>query len=421
MFEKYTKEQYRALDADGFEARRAEVAAAIDAFDGSDPNLTMDDLKAEVRMIQEDAERRELAANLRSARAAQVAGGAGRVISAMAPKPATKRSAEDVFDSIEYRTAFMNNVVKGAPMPEQFREATTISGTYMQSTDVPVNVPTTLQAEVIKKMEERGSILAAVRKTSLRAGIEFRVRDLQVSATWIAENQVSAYQKPTDDTTISFKYYELECRIAQTLLAAAVTLSDFEAAFVDAVSNAMVDALETAILRGTGKGQPLGITVDPRVTNVVELTEAQVNDWVEWHKQVKASIPRLYRRRGSFIFGQGTWDSIVEVLRDSQNHPVSTTGYNPVTGEEQLRLMGIPVQLVDDAAVPDFAGAKGGDVFGVFGDLSNYLLNTQPGMPLTTVKWIDHDNNLEKTKALLACDGRVLDPYGFVLLKKKTA
>ena len=82
MFVKYTQEQYRKLDADAFEARKAEVQKAIEDFDGSDKDLTMNDLKNEVRMIQEDTERRNLAVELRNAKAAQVAGGEGRIIAA---------------------------------------------------------------------------------------------------------------------------------------------------------------------------------------------------------------------------------------------------------------------------------------------------------------------------------------------------
>ena len=37
---------------------------------------------------------------------------------------------------------------------------------------------------------------------------------------------------------------------------------------------AYVEAMDKAIIAGTGSGQPLGITKDTRITNVVEFTEA---------------------------------------------------------------------------------------------------------------------------------------------------
>ena len=431
MFVKYTQEQYRKLDADAFEARKAEVQKAIEDFDGSDKDLAMDDLKNEVRMIQEDTERRNLAVELRNAKAAHVAGGEGRIIAAsegqksIRTAPAIQTIApaqtdhERMLDSVEYRTAFRNYVVNGAPIPEQFRANTTVAGTYTQSTDVPVEVPSTMQAQIIQKMQERGGIYAAVSKRSIRAGIWFRVADLKVTASWIGENEVSPTQKATDATKISFSYYELECRIAQTLLAGAVTLEDFQSLFAQTVADAMVDALETAIISGTGSGQPLGITKDPRVTNTVTLKPADVANWKAWHMKVKAAIPRLYRN-GTFIMAQETFDTYIETLSDNENRPVSIT-YNPVTGEEQYRLMGQPVQTVDSSVLAGFDAAKTGDVFAIYGRLGDYLLNTQTGMPMSVVKWIDHDNNLEKTKALMACDGKVLDANGFMLIKKGAA
>lgn len=155
------------------------------------------------------------------------------------------------------------------------------------------------------------------------------------------------------------------------------------------------------------------------MTNTVTLKPADVADWKAWHMKVKAAIPRLYRN-GTFIMAQETFDTYIETLSDNENRPVSIT-YNPVTGEEQYRLMGQPVQTVDSSVLAGFDAAKAGDVFAIYGRLDDYLLNTQPGMPMSVVKWIDHDNNLEKTKALMACDGKVLDANGFMLIKKGAA
>lgn len=420
-FEKMTKEQYRSLDADALERRRAEILKEVD---GASDEVDVDTLDAESRMCQEEIEYRNKFVALRSAKVEAVRDGAGSVSDSVRSS-AKKPEPVDQFDTPEYRSAFMGAVLHGTSLPADMfemnkRAAVAIDPTYMAAKDVPLQVPTTMQAKVVQRMNERGAIWAKVSKTSIKAGIWFRVRDFKLTATWIDEDHVSEYQKPTDDGKLSFSYYELECRIAQTLLAGAVTFEDFQRSFVDAVADAMVDAIEQAIVRGTGSGQPLGIVNDARVTNVVEMTKEDVASWVAWHQKVKAKMPRLYRN-GSFIIGQGTWDTYIETMRDKNDHPVSTTGYNPVTGEEQYRLMGKTVDTVDSAILPDFDAASAGDVFGIFGNLSDYLVNTQPGMPMSTVRWVDHEQNKEKTKCLVALDGKVLDPYGFILLKKKAS
>ena len=84
-------------------------------------------------------------------------------------------------------------------------------------------------------------------------------------------------------------------------------------------------------------------------------------------------------------------------------------------------MCGFPVEKVNDAILPDFDTASPGDVVAIYGNMKDYLVNTQPGMPLTTKRWVDEDTNTEKIKSLVALDGKVLNPYGFILIKKKAS
>ena len=52
-------------------------------------------------------------------------------------------SAVNDYDSVEYRTAFMNHVTKGTPMPPQFRNSVTETG------DVSPVIPTTQLNKII--------------------------------------------------------------------------------------------------------------------------------------------------------------------------------------------------------------------------------------------------------------------------------
>ena len=44
------------------------------------------------------------------------------------------------------------------------------------------------------------------------------------------------------------------------------------------------------IVLGSGDGQMMGILNDPRVTNVVEMTAAELNDWKAWRKKFFAKL-----------------------------------------------------------------------------------------------------------------------------------
>lgn len=417
-FENWDAAKYRTLDLDAFNERVAYVRGLLE---DEACEVETDMLVREAKAIEDERKRREAHAQMRKANMAAVASGMGKLVESSKAEPADEETSWT--GTKEYERAFWKYVTRRGPRPAMTRadgDPIALTGVYTASTDVPLQIPDTMQQQVIKRMEERGGIYAKVSKSSLKGGIWFRVRDMTVTAQWIDEDHVTPYQKATDDTKISFTYHELECRIAQTLLMGAVTFDDFKRDFVQKVADAMVDALEAAIIAGSGDGQPLGIINDERIENVVEMTLEDIQDWKQWHRKVKASMPRLYRN-GTFIMGQGTWDKYIETLHDDVDRPVSNSGYNPVTGEEQYRLMGKGVDTVDDSIIPDFDSADVGDVFAIFGNLSDYLLNTQPEMPLSTVRWIDHETNEEKTKALMACDGRVLDPYGFILVKKKAS
>lgn len=395
--------EYRALDYDGIVARRAEILAE---FDNADSTVGTDELVAESRACQEEIDRRNRANELRMADITAVCSGAGTVVTRSA-EPAAH--VADQLDTAEYRNAFMEYVCRGTAMPAELRAATMTS-------DVAPMVPTTMGREIVKEMSKYGTIWNKVRKLSVQGGLWFRVVDLKPTATWIGEDKVSEYQKVTNSEKVSFSFYELECRMAQSILASAVTFEDFQAMFVPAVAEAMVRALEQAIIRGAGTNGPLGITVDPRVTNVVEMSAEEFANWKKWHSKVLKAIPASYRG-GEFIMAQATVDSYIDTMSDDQNAPVSI-GYDPVTGTASYRLVGHGVTPVETDVLPDFEAAGVGDVVAIYGKLNDYVVNTQPKMPMTTVRWIDHETNQEKIKALTALDGKVLDPHGFLLIKK---
>ena len=423
-FEKYSAEQYRALDLDALEERRSEIASL--AEDTETDAETMDALIEESKRCKAEFERRDSFAQLRNANIAAVKSGEGKVIETYEERSAkVKLPAEiDKFDTPEYRKAFMDHVCGRATMPMEMRAAVTVDGTYTSVDDYTntyehkVVVPQTMGREIVRKMREYGHIWPKVRKMNLKGGLWFRIWDLQLEATWITDKQVSPYQKSADADSISFSYFQLECRFAQTILAAATTWDDFQSQFVGMVAEAMVRAIESAIIAGSGSGQPLGITVDPRVRTlgkVAYVNADQVKDWKFW-KTLPMKIDRLYRDRGEWLIGDTTWGVYIETLHDDVNRPIGI--YSPLNESEPMKLLGRPVDTIEENILPGFDEAEDGDVIGIYGDWNNYIVNTQPGMPMSVVQWTDHETNQEKIKCLTALDGKVLDPYGWLLLVK---
>ncbi len=319
---------------------------------------------------------------------------------------------EDKYDTIAYRKAFMNYVCRGVAIPAEYRAAETTT-----TADSGAVIPTSIMNEIIQKLESYGNIYAQVRKLNVQGGVAIPISDLKPTAKWITESQSSDDQKASAKNSVTFNYYGLECKIAQSILANVVTLKMFTDLFVPMATEAMVKAIEIAIFNGTGEGQPLGVIQDERVTTVVELTQAEYESWKGWHK-VKGKIKKAYRN-GSFIMNQSTFDNGIDGMTDQNGQPVGRTNYG-ISGEENYRFMGKPVETVEDDVLPSWDDAAEGEVFAVFMKLSDYVINSN--MEMQVVKWTDHDNNKIKNKCLMVVDGKAADTNGIVLIKKaKTA
>lgn len=323
----------------------------------------------------------------------------------------TKQSKDDVdrYDTKEYRTAFMNYVCRNVPIPTELRDVTTTA-------DAGAVIPTTILNEIIQNLESYGNVYALVRKLNVQGGVSIPISSLKPVASWIGETAASADQKLDAKNSITFSYFGVECKIAQTLLANVVTLDAFQKLFVPLATEAIVKALEVAIFNGTGGTQPTGILKDARVpeANVIEMTEEDMSSWSSWHKKVKAKMKKAYRN-GTFFLNQATFDGYIDGMEDKNGQPVGRTNYG-INGEETYRFMGKAVETVEDECLVAFEDAEVGDIFGVFFKPTDYAINSN--LQMTTVKWTDHDTNEVKNKCILICDGKLVDANGVLLLKK---
>jgi HK97 family phage major capsid protein len=393
---------------------------------------TRADMSAEtLKLINErvDALKTEAAAlvsgnETRAALLASIAAGTepGATVIRTFPTPATPTpaqnevrspSATDIHDTPEYRNAFMEHVCRGTPIPLEFR-----ANQVTTSSDAGAVIPTTTLQEIIKKLSSYGSIYAKVRKLNIQGGVNVPILTLKPTAKWVGESK-SDDQKIKADKQITFSYYGLECKIAQTLLASIVTYEMFQREFVQLSVEAIIETLEKCIFTGTGDGQMLGILKDSRVptVNVITMTVANFKKWDEWKKQVFAKMKKSYRN-GIFVMAQGTFDGYIDGMVDTTGQPIGRVNYGIADGEV-YRFGGKTVETVEDDVITGFDEAASGDVVAVFFDPKDYAINSN--MQLTVVKWVDHDDNKVKNKAIMICDGKLLDPNGVLIIKKGAA
>lgn len=429
-FRKMSAAEYRALSQERLVERLQEL---INELKDEESETPTEDIKEEQERCLDALNRRKLADEMntevetRKAKAAEVAAGAGtpitgaQALSSDAAKSSIKVVRdEDPFDTEEYNRAFYDyvmrgNVTHGIIQPGQ-RPKNVREDAFTVTSDVPNFIPTTLSDTILEKMETYGDLWPKLTKTSVRGGVEYNIYDFEPEASWITETEPSEAQTLGDAERISFSYYMLECKVAQSQLASLVTYDAFQRKFPELVSKAMIKALEQAYIRGTGSGQMLGIINDDRIEddNKIALTEDDLTSWDSWHKSVKAKMKKSYRD-GTFIMAQSTFDSYIDGMVDSNGQPVARVNYG-INGEELYRFMGKEIMIVEDDIFPDFDDCDSGDVFAVFTKPSDYLVNQQMGMRV--VNWTDEDLNVIKHKAQIVVDGKLLRPWGTLLLYK---
>ena len=326
----------------------------------------------------------------------------------------TEERKENKLETMEYRQAFMNYVQKGEPMVVR-------SGESISTSDTAPAIPLTIMNEVINTVRKRyGNLYNKVRHMNIQGGVEFPIGALQATFKWTSESTVSPRQKLDPLAKVQFSYHTAEIRIAQTFLASILTLDAFESKIAEVIAIAYLEAMDQAIVNGTGKGMPLGILNDARVVNEISLSASDINNWSAWRKKFFAKLPLGYRA-GEFIFPLSTVESYLETMADSNNNPIfrQATGLEVNDGDAMNpngRFFGREISLVEPDILPDFDAASSGDVIGIFWQPEEYAINENFGF--TMRRYFDEESNEWVDKALAVVDGKVLNPTGYYLIKK---
>ena len=314
-------------------------------------------------------------------------------------------------ETMEYRTAFMNFVLRGTPIPKELRaDANTLT------TDVSSVIPTVLINRIIEKMDNVGMILPLVTRTNYAAGVEIPTSSAKPTATWVAEGASSDRQKKTTGK-ITFSYYKLRCEISMSMEVGTMALSAFEAKFVENVSKAMVKAIEQAIINGTGTSQPKGILAETAPSGqAITIAKADTLDY-QTLVAAEAAIPEEYEGGAKWCMSKKTFMKFVGMV-DANGQPIARVNYG-IGGRPERTLLGRDVVLAS-TYMPNYEDAPtSATVFAFIFDFSDYMLNTIYDMGISRKQDWDTEDYL--TKAVMSVDGKVIDTGSLVTLTKSNA
>lgn len=391
------------------EARKLEIRNLLE---GDNKDINLDELEKELKAL--DAEKQELERREQIAAGIQTGTVQTRTLATTGQPETRTEDKEDKFESKEYRKAFMDYVTRGVKSDILEFRADAVTGTG----DIGAVIPTTILNKIVEKMEDVGRIWSRVTKTSVQGGVQIPVSTAKPTATWVSAGTMSEKQKKTVNGTISFSYHKLQCRVAVELVAGTVALSVFEATISNNIAEAMVKALEEAIISGSGTGEPLGITKDTGIpaAQVIEVAAADFSKYKTW-TTLMGKVPRSYRSGVVLIMNDADWNTHIVGMVDNNGQPVARVTYG-LDGTIQERFLGREVIPVEEL-LPSIDTAAVGDVVGILVRLEDYMVNSN--MAITYRKYFDENTDEWISKSTMIADGKLADPNGVVLIKVKAA
>jgi HK97 family phage major capsid protein len=312
-------------------------------------------------------------------------------------------------EGMEYRKAFMEYVTKGTEIPKELR-ADAVTAT----TDVTHAIPSVLVNRIVEKLESIGMILPLVTKTAFPAGMAIPTSSVKPVATWVNEGAGSDKQKKTTAGTITFTHYKLRCEIAMTMETSVMAISAFETAFVRQVSEAMVKAVEDAIINGAKDASdnligPKGILDETAATGqALEADELNYQLLID----AEAAIPQAYEGGVKWCMTKKTFMAFAGMV-DTAGQPIARVNYG-IGGKPERTLLGREVVLCGDYMDSFSPTLEAGKIFAFLFNFSDYTLNTNYNMGIQRKQDWDTEDLL--TKAVMAVDGKVVDKNSLVTI-----
>ena len=256
-----------------------------------------------------------------------------------------------------------------------------------------------------------GMILPLIIQTSYKGGLSIPTSSVKPVATWVAEGAGSPTQAKTTGSVI-FGYYKLRCAVAVSLEVDTMAVPAFEAVLVNNVSQAMVIALEQAIIAGTGAGQPTGIISAGTAVNAGQSITATPKR--ASFITAEGALDIAYEANAKWCMTKTTWNTMLAEV-DTAGQPIARVNEG-IPGKYPRSLLGRDVVLCN--YLPSFATTlAAGTVWAFLFDFSDYVLNTNYNINMQRYQeyWVGDD---WITRAVMIADGKVVDVNSLVTLVK---
>lgn len=273
----------------------------------------------------------------------------------------------------------------------------------------------------VRDVRDKDAVYIREKKTGKekRFPINTELKPVIKDYVWTTERGKTDKQKKTLGS-ITFSYFKLKCVVAVSIAVDTVTLDVFERTLTSNIAEAMVKALEKAIIAGEGASanQPEGILSD-----AVEVVEGQKVEIAKGKDitfknlcDAEGKLPAAYES-AEWYMTKSTYFNQIAAMTDTSGQPIARVNAG-VSGKPEYRILGRPVNFVSSEYMSDFSSTVSADTVVAFMfRMEDYILNTN--LNVTVKRYEDHETDDQVTKAIMMADGKVVDNNSLVEVIQK--
>ena len=397
---------YRTKTVEEMQTRAAQIATEIE----NNADADIDALNIELSGIKEARDNAES----RSA--------AKRTLSLLESMQTERRdafTAENVFESAEYRNAFMKTMLNQKLSDAETRAfalgmqvAEKRNDAYNTASNSAAVLPTATLNEIIKKARTMGGLLGECRAFNIPTKISIPIGTPSDKAAWHTEAAAVESENVTV-ASVAFDGYEIMKVFSISEKVRKMSIAAFESYLVDELTACVMELLDYALINGSGSGQGTGlesgitwVKTAGATKNEVEVAAATDLTYADI-VSVVALLKRGYAAGAKWAMNNKTLYTYFYTLTDNTDRPLFIS--DPKS-ESIGKILGFDVVIDDNIA----------DGKCYLGNYSKYLgYNLPEGIVIESSRESSFKKGVVDYRAMAIADCKPLVTEAFVRLHKK--
>jgi len=312
----------------------------------------------------------------------------------------------DTVATPEYRSAFYKSLL-GQPLTEAETrayadaKAEKRADAFNTLTSSAAVVPTNTLNQIIEGLHPQGGLWNEIRRFSVPANLAVPVGTPADPAQWHVEG-AAVDRKDVTTHNVMFSAYELIKVLSMSAAAKRMTIAAFESYVTSELSKSITDAINAAIVSGTGTGQPQGLMTG--ITwNASNSLSSPAGGIIDAILKTISKLPAGYSNGAKFAMNNATLFTALYPAKTADGALILTPD---AQNGRVRRLFGFEIIVDDHLPVNTI----------LFANFKYYGVNIPEGVAIETSRDSGFTSGLIDFRALTIADGKPIVPAAFVKL-----